>query len=55
MVYPKRLDGVPCAAQKDLIANPFYMPWSVSTNSKLPVPPTPSLLPLVKNTLEEGT
>ena len=44
MLYPKRLDTVPCAVQKDLIAYPFRMSELAATNAKLPI--HPSSLPL---------
>ena len=48
MVYLKRLDIVPCAAQQDLIAYPVQMESFASTKPKLPFDPTPSPFPLNK-------
>ena len=46
LVYPRRLDRVPCAAQQDLMADPFSMSQFASMNPKRPVHPTPFPLPL---------
>ena len=51
MVYSKRLDRVPCAVEKDLIASPFQMESFASINPKLPVHPTSSCLPLATASL----
>ena len=41
LVYPKRLDRVPCAGQQDLTADPFSMSRFPSANSNLPLYPSP--------------
>ena len=44
LVYPKRLDRVPCAVQHSLMADPFSVSGFASTNPTLSVHPTPSPL-----------
>jgi len=46
MVYPKRLDIVPCTVQYNLIAYPFQMWKFAYANTKLLVYLTPSPIPL---------
>ena len=55
IVYPKRLDIVPCAVLYSRASLLIHSKWFASTNPKLPVHPTPSPPPLTTTSLFSTT